>query len=224
MPAHGFVRPRPRAAISTNCSGRQRRPRARLRSRAMRRRRACVRSRTRERGNRSGDVLALNREALVGIVGRLDRGAQRDATASNQRAASKPTTSLTRRLSMLLKARSARSISQLAAMRAAVERRSSPRERKLRSVASAPPRSHARDRPEVVRAASRRTAARAHAVATDDRVFEGLECRDVRTLTWRSLLRDAAPGVGLPGGRDDQQHRRTPARPRWSPRSRTAAE
>jgi hypothetical protein len=73
---------------------------------------------------RPRDVGALQREPMAGIVRGLDRCLQRSVHRRRTSAASKPTASLTRRLSALLNARSASSIScSCSAIRVAGKRR-----------------------------------------------------------------------------------------------------
>ncbi len=189
--------------------GARRRPRARLPCPARRRRRGCARrnARVRQLQRRRPRTCSTKRWSGYSAVSIGVRSAA--VTASNQRPASKPTTSLTRRLSMLLKAASARSIvCSCAAMRDAGDASARDfRARKLRSAASAPGfASHccAAGRKSVEQRLWRRQV-RGDTVTTNDRVFERLQRGDLPDADVAIAVARRGSGV-LPGGRDDQQH------------------
>src|SRR6266550_1610645 len=192
MPAQGFKRATSREEISTNCSGRQR---AITRSTSVPRQASAASIRPFERASiDTAPAISVHCTANR-IPGYLDASigvCSAVVTASNQRPLSKPTLSLTRRLSPLLKASSAWSISSsCTAIRVApdepsLEGRVSSRRTRL----STPPRPshsvrHCGKCSSRVSADGGPAFTRSRRIIAYSKVLSAATCR---TLTWRSLF------------------------------------
>src|SRR6266571_5337158 len=192
MPAQGFKRATSRAEISTNWSGRQR---AITRSTSVPRQASAASIRPFERAS-ADTATAISAHCttnrIPGYSGASIGICSAVVTASNQRVLSKPTLSLTRRLSPLLNANSAWSISaSCTAIRVApdepsLEGRVSSRRTRL----STPPRPSHSVR-HCGKCSSRVSAdggppfTRSRRTIAYSKVFSAATCR---TLTWRSLF------------------------------------
>src|ERR1700681_2496129 len=218
MPAQGFERATSRAEISTNCSGRQR---AITRSTSVPRQASAASIRPFERAS-DDTALAISAHCtenrIPGYSGASIGVCSAVVTASNQRALSKPTLSLTRRLSPLLKASSAWSISSsgtpigVAPDEPSLEGRVSSRRTRL----TTPPRPSPSVR-HCGKCSSRVSADGAPSLTLSRRMIaysHELSAATCRTLTWRSLF---CAGLALSACRAEATSSSTPKSTGTSP-------